>query len=131
MKLNNKKYKWCTSYNNGQGAWIFHWKDGNEEWKINQGKNPSGRFSNLTTNAVIYCSYLMTTSEEPMEEEAKGGDDIQNNDFISLIALRDQAYYVPGLPKDLRIISRYQRSDNSHHDPQRQEVQVVHFLQQC
>ena len=28
---NKKKYKWCTSYNNGQGAWGFHWKDGHEE----------------------------------------------------------------------------------------------------
>ena len=26
-----KKYKWCTSCNDGQGAWIFHWKDGHEE----------------------------------------------------------------------------------------------------
>ena len=26
----------------------------------------------------------MTTSEESIEEEAKVGDDIQNNDFISL-----------------------------------------------
>ena len=32
----------------------------------------------------IYCSYRMTTSEEYMEEEAKGGYDSQNNDFISL-----------------------------------------------
>ena len=28
MTCNNKKYKWCTSCNNGQGAWGFHWKDG-------------------------------------------------------------------------------------------------------
>ena len=25
---NNKKYKWCTSCNNGQSAWGFHYKDG-------------------------------------------------------------------------------------------------------
>ena len=35
-------------------------------------------------NAVIYCSYLMTTSEEPIKEEAKGGDDSQKDNFISL-----------------------------------------------
>ena len=29
MNRNNKKYKWCTSCNNGNGAWGFHWKDGN------------------------------------------------------------------------------------------------------
>ena len=44
----------------------------------------SGSFSNPATNAVIYCSYLMNTSEESIEEEANGGDDSQCNDFISL-----------------------------------------------
>ena len=75
MTRNNKKDKWWTSCNNGQGVWVFHWKDGHEEWKNNQGKKPSVRFFNPATNAVIYCSYLMTTSEESMEEEEKGGDD--------------------------------------------------------
>ena len=59
-------------------------EDGHEEWKNKQGKKPSGCFSNPDTNAVIYCSYLMTTSEELIEEQAKGGDDSQNDDFISL-----------------------------------------------
>ena len=85
MTRNDKKYKWCTSCNNGKGAWGFHWKDGHEEWKNKQGKKPSGSFSNPATNAVIYCSYLMTTSEELIEEEAKDADDSQNDDFISLI----------------------------------------------
>ena len=31
MTRNNKNYKWCTSCNNYQGAWGFHWKDGHEE----------------------------------------------------------------------------------------------------
>ena len=84
MTQKNKKYKWCTSCNNGQGAWGFHWKDGHEEWKNNQGKKPSARFSNPTNNALIFWPYLITTNEESMEEEAKGGDDSQNNDFISL-----------------------------------------------
>ena len=84
MTRNNKKYKWCISCNNGQGAWVFHWKYGHEEWKNRQGKNPSVHFSNPANNAVIYCSYLITTSEESMEEEAKVGDDSHNNDFISL-----------------------------------------------
>ena len=81
---NDKKYRWCISCNNGKGAWGFHWKDGHEEWKNKQGKKSSGRFSNPATNAVIYCFYLMTTSEESIEEEANSGDDSQNNDFISL-----------------------------------------------
>ena len=84
MNRNDKKYKWCISCYNGQGALGFHWKDGHEEWKNKQGKKPSDSFSNPATNAVIYCSYLMTTSEELIEEEAKDGDDSQTDDFISL-----------------------------------------------
>ena len=41
MKRNNKKYKWCTSSNNGNGAWGFHWKDSHKECKIQQGKKPA------------------------------------------------------------------------------------------
>ena len=63
ITCNNNKYKWCTSCNNGQGAWGFHWKDGHEEWKNKQGKNPSVHFFNPANNSVIYCSYLITTSE--------------------------------------------------------------------
>ena len=33
MTRNNKKYKWCTSCNSGQGACGFHWNGGHEEWK--------------------------------------------------------------------------------------------------
>ena len=84
MTCNDKKYKWCTSCNNGQGAWGFHWNYGHEGWEIKQGKKPSGRFSNPATNTVICFSYLMTTHEESMEQEAKVGYDSQNNDFISL-----------------------------------------------
>ena len=56
MTRNDNKYKWCTSCNNGQGVWGFHWKDGHEEWKNNQGKKPYVQFSNHSTNTVIYCS---------------------------------------------------------------------------
>ena len=73
MTRNDNKYQWCIYCNTGKGAWGFHWKDGHEEWGNNQGKKPSGRFSNPAKNAVLYCSYLMTTSEELIEEEAKGG----------------------------------------------------------
>ena len=84
MTCNNKNYKWCISWNNGQGAWVFHWKDCHEEWKNKQGDKPSVSFSNPDNNALICFSYLMTTSEESIEEEANGGNDSQNNDFISL-----------------------------------------------
>ena len=84
MTRKNKKYKWCISCNNGKGAWVFHWKDGHKEWKNKQGKNPSVHFYSPDNNAVIYCSYLMNTSENSIEEEEKGGDDSHNYDFISL-----------------------------------------------
>ena len=64
---NNNKYKWCTSFKNGNGAWVFHWKDGHKEWKNKQGNKPSVSFSNTDTNEIIYCYYLMTTSEESTE----------------------------------------------------------------
>ena len=41
-------------------------------------------FSNKATNAIIYCSYLIATSEESTEEEVKGGYDSQDTDLISL-----------------------------------------------
>ena len=31
MNHNKKNYKWCTSYNNGHGAWGFQWKDLHKE----------------------------------------------------------------------------------------------------
>ena len=49
-----------------------------------QGKKPSIIFYNPDTNAVIYFSYLMTTSKDSTKEEEKGGDDSHINDFISL-----------------------------------------------
>ena len=67
MHHNNNKYKWCTYFNNGNGAWGFHWKDGHKEWKNNRGKKSSVKFSNTANNAMIYCSYLMTTIEDYME----------------------------------------------------------------
>ena len=68
MTRNNKNYKCCISCNNGQGAWGFHWKGGHEEWKTKQGKNSSVCFSNPSTNAIIYCYYLMNISEDSTEE---------------------------------------------------------------
>ena len=84
MNRNNNKYKWCISWNNGQGAWGFHWKDGHEEWKNKQGKKAFVSFSNPANNSLIYCSYLMTTNVDSTEEESKGGDDSQSNDLIFL-----------------------------------------------
>ena len=52
--------------------------------KNKQGKNTYFSFSYPAKNAIIYCYYLMTTSEESMEEESKDRDDNQNNDLISL-----------------------------------------------
>ena len=68
MTRNNKKYKWCISCNNGKGAWGFHWKFEHREWKEKQVKNNLVQFSDSATNAVIYCSYLMTTSENYIKE---------------------------------------------------------------
>ena len=52
--------------------------------KISKARRHLFVFPNPATNAIIYCSYLMTTREESMEEEQKSGDDSQCNDFISL-----------------------------------------------
>ena len=68
MIRNNKKYKWYISCNIGQGAWGFRWKDGNREWKEKQVKNKLVQFSDSATNAVIYCSYPMATSENYVKE---------------------------------------------------------------
>ena len=51
-----------------------------------QGKKSSMHFSNPTTNATIYLSFLMNMSEESTEEEEEEvvGDDDQDTDFISM-----------------------------------------------
>ena len=84
MTRNNNKYKWCRSFNNGNIVWGFHWKDGHDEWKNNKDNKPYVRFYNPATNEIIYCSYLMTTSEYPTEQEENYGDDSQDNDLILL-----------------------------------------------
>ena len=68
MTLNNNKYKWCMSCNNGQGAWGFHWKFEHREWKEKQAKNKLVQFSDSATNTVIYCSYPMSTSDNYIKE---------------------------------------------------------------
>ena len=67
MTRNNNKYKWCTSYNNGNVIWGFHWKDGHDEWKHRQCKKSSVCFYNTANNAISPCSYLMTNSEYSTE----------------------------------------------------------------
>ena len=73
---NKNQYKWCTSCNNGNGAWGCHWKVGHREWKENQSKKNSVHFFDPATNAVIYCSYLMAISEKYTKEYIKDGDKI-------------------------------------------------------
>ena len=84
MTSNNKKYKCCTYFNNVNGKWGYHCKDGHNEWKNKQGKKSSVSFSNHANNTIIYCYYLITTSEDSTEEEETVGGDSQDNDFISL-----------------------------------------------
>ena len=60
MNRNKNHYKWCTSYNNGNGVWGYHWKIDHREWKYKQVKNNLVQFSDSATNAIIYCSYLIT-----------------------------------------------------------------------
>ena len=68
--MNRKKhhYKWCTCCNNGNGAWGYHWRIGHREWKEKQVKDKLVQFSYSATNAVIYCSYLMATSDNYVKE---------------------------------------------------------------
>ena len=54
MIRNNNKYKWCTSFNNGNGAWVFHLNDSHDEWENKQGNKLCVRFSNPATNAKLY-----------------------------------------------------------------------------
>ena len=68
MKRKKHHYKWCTYYNNGNGAWGYHWKIDHREWKEKQVKNKLVQFLDSTTYAVIYCSYLMATSENNVKE---------------------------------------------------------------
>ena len=68
MTHNNNKYKWCTSYNKGNGAWNFLWKDVHDEWKNKRGKKLYFWFFNPANNKISYFSYLMTISEESTEE---------------------------------------------------------------
>ena len=56
------------TYNNGKGALGFHWKFEHPEWKEKQVKNKLVQFLDSATNAVIYCSYPMATSENYIKE---------------------------------------------------------------
>ena len=68
MNRNEYHYKWCTSCNDGNGAWGYHWKIDHIQWKENQVKNKSVQFTDSATNAVIYFSYLMATSDNYVKE---------------------------------------------------------------
>ena len=68
MYRSKNHYKWCTSCNDGNGAWGYHWKIDHIEWKEKQVKNKLVQFSDSATNAVIYCSYLMATSGNYVKE---------------------------------------------------------------
>ena len=57
INSNKHHYKWCTSCNDSNGAWGYHWEVDHREWKEKQIKNKSVKFSDSATNAVIYCSY--------------------------------------------------------------------------
>ena len=59
MNHNKHHYKCCTSCNNGNGAWRYHWKIDHRDWKENQFKNKLVQFSDSATNAVVYFYYLI------------------------------------------------------------------------
>ena len=59
MNCNKHHYKWCTSCNDDNVTWGYHWKVDHREWKENQIKNKLVQFSDSATNAVIYCTYLI------------------------------------------------------------------------
>ena len=68
MNCNKRQYIWYSSWNNGNGAWGYHWKVGNREFKENKYNNKSVHFDDASTNAVIYCSYLIATSDKYVRE---------------------------------------------------------------
>ena len=63
MNCNTNKYKWSKYFNNVNFLWGFHWKYVHK-WKYNQGRKKYVWFADSATNAIIYCSYLVSTSEE-------------------------------------------------------------------
>ena len=68
INCNKNHYKQCTYCNDGDGAWGYHWKVDHREWKGKQVNNKLVQFSDSATNEVIYCSYLMATSENCVKE---------------------------------------------------------------
>ena len=80
----SNEYKWCTYFNHGNGARVFHWKYGHKKWKDNKGRN-NFFFTYYASNTIIYCSHIMETSDYYTEEEHGGGEDSQKTDFITLI----------------------------------------------
>ena len=60
MNCNNKKYKYCTSFNTGNGSWGFHWKDSHNEWKNKQVKKSSIYFF----QSLYQCNNLLLLPNE-------------------------------------------------------------------
>ena len=50
INRNKSHYKWCTSCNNGNGAWGYHWKLDQREWKEKKANNKSVHFYDPDTN---------------------------------------------------------------------------------
>ena len=69
-------YNCWTYFNGGKGTCEFHCKDDQKEWKKNWDKNKYFNFADFETNAVIYWSCLVATSDYYAEEEKGDGDDI-------------------------------------------------------
>ena len=68
MTYNNNKYQWCITCNNGQVHGDFTGFLSIGSGRKNQFKNKLAQFSDSATNAVIYCSYPMATSENRIKE---------------------------------------------------------------
>ena len=75
MNRNNKKYKWCISCNNGQGAWGFHWKNGHEEWKIKQGKTDDMiTYGLLAQESLREYSNIVNSKQVDLKSRHSGND---------------------------------------------------------
>ena len=53
MTCNNKKYKWCISCNNGQGAWLEGWPQGVERKASQEQISSIFRFCHQCSNLLL------------------------------------------------------------------------------
>ena len=78
INRNKNHYKWCTSFNEGNGVWGYHWKVDHRELKKKQVKNNLVQFSDSSTNAVIYFYYPIPPVRSMWRNKSRMGIIVRN-----------------------------------------------------